>query len=105
MSGSSWDAFISHASEDKDEVVRPLAMVLQRFGAKIWYDEFSLEIGDSLSESIDRGLSRSRYGIVVVSPSFLKTNWPRRELRGLVTKEITGGKVVLPIWHGLTGQP
>ena len=60
-----WDAFISHAWEDKESFVRPLAHALTALGATVWYDEFSLKLGDSLSASIDRGLAGSRYGIVV----------------------------------------
>lgn len=97
-----WDAFISHASEDKDLFVRPLAESLQSFGLTIWYDEFSLQIGDSLSRSIDRGLVKSSYGIVVLSPSFLRKDWPEYELRGLTAKEIGGEKVILPIWHDIS---
>ena len=44
------DLFISHASEDKDELVRPLAIELQKEGFSVWYDEFELTIGDSLSD-------------------------------------------------------
>ena len=47
-----WDIFISHASEDKDEVLRPLAIELKRSGLKVWFDETALQIGDSLRESI-----------------------------------------------------
>ena len=43
-----YDVFISHASEDKDSVVRPLAQALVAKGLKVWYDEFELKIGDSL---------------------------------------------------------
>jgi len=94
-----YDAFISHASEDKEALVRPLAEALVRRGLKIWYDEFQLKVGDSLRRSIDAGLARSRFGIVVLSPSFFDKNWPQYELDGLVEKEMTGGKVILPLWH------
>jgi Skp family chaperone for outer membrane proteins len=93
------DAFISHASEDKDELVRPLANALQKAGHNIWYDEFSLTIGDSLRKSIDKGLANSRFGIVVLSPDFFAKQWTEYELNGLVAREIEGGKVILPIWH------
>lgn len=93
------DAFISHASEDKDEFVRPLANALQQAGHNIWYDEFSLTIGDSLRKSIDKGLANSRFGIVVLSPDFFAKQWTEYELNGLVAREIMGGKVILPIWH------
>ncbi len=95
----SYDAFISHATEDKEELVRPLAELLSRSGHAIWYDEFQLKVGDSLRRSIDRGLARSRFGIVVLSPSFFAKNWPQYELDGLTAKEMAGGKVILPLWH------
>jgi hypothetical protein len=96
----SHDVFISHASEDKDGFVRPLAEALAARGVKVWYDEFNLKVGDSLRRSIDRGLADSRYGIVVLSSAFFAKNWPQYELDGLVTKEVNGGeKVILPIWH------
>lgn len=43
------DLFISHSSEDKDDFVRPLANLLNEYGLKVWYDEFELKIGTSLS--------------------------------------------------------
>ena len=96
-----WDAFISHASEDKDGFVRPLAGALREMGLKIWYDDFTLKIGDSLRRSIDYGLANSRYGIVIISPNFLKKEWPQKELDGLVAREIDGCKVILPVWHDI----
>jgi hypothetical protein len=44
-----YDAFISHASEDKDTIVRPLAKLLAKMGFRIWYDEFELKVGDNQS--------------------------------------------------------
>ncbi|MBA3312498.1 MAG: toll/interleukin-1 receptor domain-containing protein [Planctomycetaceae bacterium] len=95
-------AFISHATEDKDDLVRPLADILQRLGHTIWYDEFQLRVGDSLRRSIDKGLASSQFGIVVLSPSFFAKQWPQYELDGLVAKEIAGGKVILPLWHKIS---
>lgn len=97
-----WDLFISHASEDKDTFVRPLAVALQCLGVSVWYDEFSLRLGSSLSRSIDRGLADSSFGLVVVSPAFIRKPWPEYELRGLVAREITEDRVILPVWHGVT---
>ena len=94
-----YDAFISHASEDKDSIVRPLAKLLSKMGFQIWYDEFELSVGDSLRQSIDKGLINSNYGIVVLSKSFFEKNWPQYELNGLTAKEIDGKKVILPIWY------
>jgi hypothetical protein len=95
-----YDVFICHASEDKDSVVRPLAEFLRRNHIEVWYDEFTLQIGDSIRRAVDRGLSRSRFGIVVFSRAFFSKEWPQYELDGLLEKEIVGReKVILPIWH------
>lgn len=99
-----WDAFICHASEDKEDFVRPLARALQQAGLRIWYDEFTLTVGDSLRRSIDRGLAHSQYGIVIISPYFMAKEWPQKELDGLGTREVGGGKVILPVWHGITAD-
>ena len=97
-----YDFFISHASEDKDDIVRDLAEALRSNGFKVWYDEFELKIGDSLRKKIDYGLSNANYGIVIVSPSFVKKNWTEYELNGMVAREMNGHKVILPIWHKIT---
>jgi hypothetical protein len=99
-----FDVFISHASEDNDELVRPLANALRTHGLRVWYDEFELRLGDSLRGKIDHGLAMSRYGIVVLSPAFFAKNWPKYELDGLVTREMTGERVILPVWHRLTKE-
>ena len=99
-----YDAFISHASEDKAAIVRPLAKALSKMGFSIWYDEFTLKVGDSLRRSIDRGLVNSRFGIVVLLKAFFAKNWPQYELTGLITREIDGERVILPIWHGVSKQ-
>jgi len=99
-----YDVFISHASEDKDEIVRPLAVKLQSMGLKVWYDEFELRIGDSLRRKIDKGLANSRFGIVVLSTAFISKGWTNYELDGIVTKVISGQQVILPIWHNITKQ-
>jgi hypothetical protein len=97
-----YSAFISHATEDKDEVARPLAEALRKLGHNVWYDEFTLKVGDSLRRSIDAGLAKSRFGIVVLSPSFFEKGWPQYELDGLVAKEQAGQKVILPLWHRIS---
>lgn len=96
-----WDVFISHASEDKEDFVRPLAVALTSLGVSVWYDELSLKPGDSISRSIDKGIAGSRYGLVVVSPAFLSKSWTEHELRGLVSREIAEDAVIIPIWHGV----
>jgi hypothetical protein len=100
-----FDVFICHASEDKDEFVRPLAERLKENHIEVWYDEFSLKIGDSLRRSIDIGLSKSRYGIVVLSKNFFSKEWPQWELDGLVQRQNNAkANLILPIWHNITKE-
>lgn len=104
MGEETYDVFISHASEDKDAIVRSLAGALSANGLKVWYDEFSLRIGDSLRQKIDRGLANSRVGLVVLSPSFIAKGWTNYELDGIVTRTVSGEQILLPIWHNITKQ-
>ena len=99
-----YDVFISHATEDKDAVVRPFAHALRDGGLQVWYDEFELRIGDSLRRKIDAGLAKSRFGVVVLSRSFFEKGWTNYELDGLVTRAVSGEQVLLPIWHEITKQ-
>jgi hypothetical protein len=100
----SYDVFISHASEDKEAIVRSLATALVSLGLKVWYDEFTLRIGDSLRQTIDRGLANSRVGLVVLSPAFIAKGWTNYELDGIVTRTVSGEQILLPIWHNITKQ-
>jgi len=102
--GESFDVFISHASEDKESVVRDLAKALSSHGLRVWYDEFTLRIGDSLRQNIDRGLASSRVGLVVLSPAFIKKGWANYELDGIVARSVSGEQTLLPIWHNITKQ-
>ena len=102
-SKETWDVFISHASEDKRDFVEPLANKLKALGLRVWYDKFVLKLGDSLLATIDAGLAQSRFGVVVLSPAFFKKSWPRKELDGLVAREVSKDKkVILPIWHNVS---
>ncbi len=94
-----WDVFICHATEDKEPFVRQLAEGLRLAGLRVWYDEFSLQVGDHLRRSIDEGLARSRFGVVVLSRHFFAKEWPQWELDGLAAREVAGRKVILPLWH------
>jgi hypothetical protein len=99
-----YDVFVSHASEDKDAIVRPLAEALQAEGLSVWYDEFALRIGASLRRSIDAGLANSRFGVVVLSSAFFGKGWANYELDGLVTRQVAEGsdQLILPLWHNVT---
>ena len=103
ITNEKYDFFISHASEDKEEFVKPLAETLESMGIRVWYDEFSLKVGDSLTKSIDQGLINSKFGVIVLSKAFMKKQWTNYEFKSLVSREMHHGeKVILPIWHEIS---
>lgn len=98
-----YDVFMSHAGPDKDDFVRPLAAALVQGGLSVWYDEFELRVGDSLRRKIDQGIRAARFGIVVLSPAFLRGRpWTEHELDAIVNAYIYKRQVLLPIWHGVS---
>lgn len=97
-----YDVFISHASEDKDAVARPLAEALRNNGLSVWYDEFELRIGDSLRRKIDKGIANSNFGVIVISRDFISKGWTNYELDGLITRAVNGEQTMLPVWHNIT---
>jgi len=97
------DIFLSHATEDKAAIARPLYIALKRAGIEVWFDEAELTMGDSLRRRIDEGLARCRFGVVILSRKFFAKDWPQKELDGLVAREnASGEKAILPVWHKLT---
>lgn len=100
-----YDVFICHASEDKKTFVRQLADALAAENVAVWYDDFSLKLGDSIRRALDKGLKQSRFGVVVMSKAFFKKKWPQYELDGLAEREMSGDeKVLLPVWHGISHE-
>jgi len=104
LGGQTWDVFISHASEDKDGVARPLRDALTRKGVTVWLDETQMRIGQSLRRKIDEGIRSSRFGVVVLSEAFFRKGWTNHELDGLVTRTVVGEQSLLPIWHDLSPE-
>jgi len=96
-------AFISHDSRDKEEVARPIAVELSKLMCPVWYDEFSLRLGDPLRESIEKGLKECKKCILVLSKNFLSNRgWTKTEFNAVFTRELLEGtNLVLPIWCGI----
>lgn len=94
------DRFICHDSRDEEAFVRPLVHALAPHMLKVWYDEHSLSVGDSLIDKIEEGLQTRRFGVMVVSPNLIANHrWPKREFRSLVTRDIEDGHgLILPVW-------
>jgi TIR domain len=99
-------AFISHDTRDKQDVARPLAIRLQQMLCPVWFDEFSLGVGDSLRGKIEEGLKQCAKCILVLSPNFLdNTGWTKTEFNSIFTREILENEnVILPVWFGVTAK-
>lgn len=93
-------AFISHDSNDKDSVARGLAHRLTVLGCPVWYDEYTLKVGDSLRESIEKGIKECKKCIVVISPHFIaNSGWTKAEFNSIISKEmVEKNHVILPVW-------
>lgn len=97
-----YDAFLSHASEDKKIIADKLVKKLIGQGLKIWYDDFCIKPGDSIREKIDEGLLKSRHGLLLLSKNFFKKDWCKKELNALFLKNIDNIKnKIFPIWFGV----
>ena len=99
-----YDVFVSHAWEDKDDFVDEFVDELRNLDIKVWYDISEIKWGDSMRKRIDDGLRKSKFGVAVLSPNYIKEGkyWTKAELDGLFQIDSIGGKVLLPIWHNLT---
>src|SRR4051812_20960664 len=92
------DIFLCHAHEDKDTIVRPLYQALERAGVSCWLDEAEILWGESITRQIEKGLSSSRYILVVLSPSFAQKSYAQGEMRSALSDQLSTGEVrMLPL--------
>ena len=96
------DYFISHASEDKQEFVRDLANQFIRNGATVFYDEYSIKLGDSLFEKINSGIKESKNCILVLSKYFFEKDWTIAELKAIFSLHVTGKIKLIIIYHNIS---
>lgn len=99
-------AFISHDSRDKDLIARPLSKGLHSRLCFVWYDEFSLKVGDSLRESIESGIKEVKKCVLILTPNFLANpGWTKKEFNSIFTREmIFNERIILPIWYKVTKE-
>lgn len=97
-------AFVSHDSRDKKEIVLPIVLGLKKILCPVWYDEYSLQVGDSLCESIDKAIKETKHCILVLSKNFLSNrNWARLEFKSAFIKAlINNSDTILPVWVDVT---
>lgn len=91
--------FLAHSSRDK-EFVEKLAHDLRNYRLSVWYDSWTLTVGDSLRERIEAGIARSSYLLLVLSPQSVRSRWVRFEMNTAFHRELEARRVfVLPVMH------
>lgn len=102
---SIFDVFVSYASEDRETIARPLVEALRAHGFSVWFDDYTIGAGDNLEQAITAGVRNARYGVIIISRSYLEKDWPRREMLTLWMHETRVERtVVLPVLHGLSSE-
>lgn len=93
--------FLCHAWDDRREAATELHDLLVAEGVSVWFSEKDIILGQPFLREIDRGLARSRTGLVLVTPSLLK----RIDNRGVSDKELSellARDLLIPVIHGTT---
>jgi len=95
------DVFLCHAWDDRKDAAKQLHDLLETRGVSVWFSEKDVLLGSSLLREIDKGLAKSRVGIVLVTPSFLS----RIKAEGIAEKELSAllaRDLLVPIVHNTT---
>jgi RES domain-containing protein len=99
------DLFLCHSPNDLVEVVDPLRLALMDFGISCWVRSAEITVGDSIIQKVDDGLTRSKYVLLIISPSFLMDQEATLQTRAALYRETKERrKVVLPIVVNYPGQ-
>jgi hypothetical protein len=93
--------FVSHASEDKRNLVHPLADKLFTRGIRPWIDDQQIVGGESLRRKIDEGLAKSAHGIVVLTKAFFAKEWTNLEMDAFFTSMVASNKRIIPVLSGI----
>lgn len=95
------DVFLCHAWDDRKGAAKELHDMLESRGVSVWFSEKDVLLGTSLLREIDKGLAKSRVGIVLVTPALLR----RVQAEGIADKELSAllaRDLLVPIVHGTT---
>ncbi|MFI5398876.1 MAG: toll/interleukin-1 receptor domain-containing protein [Candidatus Binatia bacterium] len=95
------DVFLCHAWDDRGGAAKELHDLLESRGVSVWFSEKDVVLGTSLLREIDKGLAKSRVGIVLVTPALLR----RLRGEGIADKELSAllaRDLLVPIVHNTT---
>lgn len=93
--------FLSHASEDKVNVVFPLADKLFTRGIRPWVDHQQIKGGDSLRQKIDEGLAQSAHGVIILTRAFFAKKWTNLEMDAFFASMTAANKRIIPVLDGI----
>lgn len=101
--GEKWDIFLSHDSDDS-QLADSIYSALEDRDIKCWLDDAVLELGDSLTQQIDHGLTNSDYAVIIVSENFVdNVGWASDEWEALRSRDAAEDeKVILPVWYNIS---
>jgi hypothetical protein len=99
-----YDVFISHAVEDKESIANELYKKLDKKGLKVWYSGSDLKVGDRLAESIHDNLDQCRFGVTILSPTYLSKIWTLNEFFFFMKRDMDGNKTILPVLYNITPE-
>ena len=95
------DVFLCHAWDDRQGAAKELHDLLESLGVKVWFSEKDVGLGVPLLRAIDKGLAKSRIGLVLVTPALLRS----LPAEGIADKELSAllaGERLVPIVHNTT---
>lgn len=95
-----YDIFISHASEDKAQIARPIYEACQALGLKAFLDEEHIAWGQNFTTKINTALGAARTVLVIITPTSVTKDWPVAEVNTALSLEISGEKNVLAVRAG-----
>lgn len=97
-----FDVFISHASEDKETIARPIYEALARHGVKAFLDEAHIGWGEDFTKKINTALGAARTVLCVISENAISKEWPLAEISAALAMDVIGQKKVVPL---IVGNP
>ena len=97
-----YDVFISHASEDKDEIARPIFEACAKLGLKAFLDEAHIGWGQSFTQKINTALGAARTVLAIITTTSVSKEWPIVEVNTALSLEVNGQKKVVPL---IVGKP
>jgi hypothetical protein len=99
-----YDVFVSYATEDEHLALKIVGGIQTKGIKKVCFAPVVLKVGDPLLASIEHGLRQSYAGIVIISKDYIRKQWTEYEFDTLIRQYIQKGKMILPIWHGVTEE-